>query len=55
MIEVLEGDGIPKSFVIIEFPSVAQLKAWYESPKYRPILKIRLRAAKSRLILIEGT
>ena len=52
--EVLEGDWVPKRFMIIEFPSVAQLKAWYESPEYRLLLEIRLRSAKSSLIMIEG-
>jgi uncharacterized protein (DUF1330 family) len=52
--EVLEGDWVPKRLVILEFPSVAQLKAWYESPEYRPLLEIRLRAAKSKMVLIEG-
>jgi uncharacterized protein (DUF1330 family) len=53
--EVLEGDWVPKRLVILEFPSVGQLKAWYNSPEYRPLLDIRLRSAKSSLILVEGT
>ncbi len=55
MMEVLEGDWVPKRLVILEFPSVAQLKAWYKSPEYKPLLEIRLRSAKSSLIMIEGT
>jgi uncharacterized protein (DUF1330 family) len=53
--EVLEGDWAPKRLVILEFPSLAQLKAWYRSPEYRPLLDIRLRSAKSSLIAVEGT
>ena len=53
-IEVLEGDWVPKRLVILEFPSIAQLKAWYESPEYQPLLKIKLRTAKSKMVLIEG-
>lgn len=53
--EVLEGDWTPKRLVILEFPSLAQLKAWYRSPEYRPLLDIRLRSAKSSLIAVEGT
>jgi len=34
--EVLEGDWIPKRLVILEFPSIAQLKAWYESRNIDP-------------------
>jgi uncharacterized protein (DUF1330 family) len=55
MTEVLEGDWVPKRMVILEFPSVAQLKAWYKSPEYKPLLEIRLRSAKSSLVMIEGT
>jgi len=54
LMEVLEGDWVPKRLVIIEFPDVARLKAWYDSPEYRPLLELRLRAAKSSLVLIEG-
>jgi uncharacterized protein (DUF1330 family) len=54
-IEVLEGDWVPKRLVILEFPSVAQLKAWYQSSEYQPLLKIRLRTAKSKMVLIEGS
>lgn len=53
--EVLEGEWVPKRLVILEFPSIAQLKAWYDSPEYRPLLEIRLRTAKSKMIMIEGT
>ena len=52
--EVLEGDWAPKRLVILEFPNIAQLKAWYDSPEYRPLLAIRLRTAKSKMVLIEG-
>jgi uncharacterized protein (DUF1330 family) len=52
--EVLEGEWVPKRLVILEFPSIAQLKAWYGSPEYRPLLEIRLRTAKSKMIMIEG-
>ncbi len=54
LMEVLEGDWSPKRLVIIEFPSVAQLKAWYNSPEYKPLLEIRKRSAKSSLVMVEG-
>jgi uncharacterized protein (DUF1330 family) len=52
--EVLEGGWVPKRLVILEFPSIGQLKAWYDSPEYRPLLEIRQRTAKSKMVLIEG-
>ena len=51
---VLEGDWLPSRAVIIEFPSVAQLKAWYDSPEYAPLKQIRIRTAKSRMVIVEG-
>jgi uncharacterized protein (DUF1330 family) len=52
--EVLEGDWAPKRFVILEFPDMARLKAWYDSPEYRPLREIRARTAKSSLFAVEG-
>ena len=51
---VLEGDWLPSRAVIIEFPSVDRLKAWYASPEYAPLKRIRERTAKSRMLIIEG-
>jgi uncharacterized protein (DUF1330 family) len=52
--EVLEGDWVPKRVVILEFPSMAQIKAWYASPEYQPALKIRQRTARGSLVATEG-
>jgi len=48
--EVLEGDWSPKRFVILEFPSLGRLKAWYQL-----LLEIRKRTARSSVIIVEGT
>ena len=52
--EVLEGDWMPKRLVILEFPDMARLKAWYHSPEYRPLLELRQRTATSTLVAVEG-
>lgn len=52
--EVLEGDWVPKRMVILEFADMAQLKAWYQSPEYRPLIELRQRTAKSTLVAVEG-
>lgn len=52
--ETLEGDWIPKRLVILEFPSVEQAKAWMESQEYAPAKRIRQKASKSNMIVIEG-
>jgi uncharacterized protein (DUF1330 family) len=54
LMEVLEGDWTPKRLVILEFPSVEKLKAWYNSPEYKPLLDIRVRSTKSSLVMVEG-
>ena len=51
---VLEGGWSPKRCVVLEFPSMAQLKAWYDSPAYVPLRAIRERSTKSNLEMVEG-
>jgi uncharacterized protein (DUF1330 family) len=52
--QVLEGSWQPKRCVVIEFPSMEQLKAWYDSPAYAPLIALRQRVAKSHLTAVEG-
>ena len=52
--EVLEGGGIAGRQVILEFPDMAHLKAFYESPEYAPLIALRQRASTIRLIAVEG-
>lgn len=53
-VEVVEGDRRPARMVVLEFPSLAQARAWYDSPEYRPVRAIRQRTAKSHALIIEG-
>ena len=52
--DTLEGGWSPKRLVIIEFPSVAQARAWADSPEYAPAKRLRLLAAISNLIVVDG-
>lgn len=52
--EALEGDVAVNRVVLLEFPSFAQAKAWYDSPEYRAALAIRQSCATGTLILVEG-
>ncbi|PUB12390.1 DUF1330 domain-containing protein [Yoonia sediminilitoris] len=56
-LEVLETSGTwaPDRLVIVEFPDMAALKAWYESPEYAPAREIRFRSAASTLVAMETT
>ena len=49
-----EGGWKPARLVVVEFPSMAQARKFYDSPEYAPALAIRLKAAKSRLVLADG-
>ena len=51
---VLEGSWQPTRLVILEFPDMAALKAFHDSPAYRPLIELRNRTAKSNLVAIEG-
>ncbi|MFE0800347.1 DUF1330 domain-containing protein [Streptomyces sp. NPDC058812] len=51
--EVVEGTW-PGSMVLIEFPSLAEARAWYDSPAYRAILSLRTDHIEGDLLLIEG-
>jgi uncharacterized protein (DUF1330 family) len=53
-VEVLEGDAGTTRQVILEFPDMAHLKAFYQSPEYTALIAIRQRASTGRLIAIEG-
>jgi uncharacterized protein (DUF1330 family) len=52
--EVLEGEAAGKRRVILEFPDMARLKAWYGSAAYRPLIALRQRTTRSMLLAIEG-
>ncbi|MER9296546.1 DUF1330 domain-containing protein [Mesorhizobium sp. M0621] len=53
--KVLEGDWEPHRLVIIEFPDMASLMGWYNSPEYARLIEIRKRCASTRIIALEGS
>ena len=52
--ESLEGDWNPERVVVLEFPSVAQARRWYDSEEYREPKALRIGAGRTKLILVEG-
>lgn len=54
-VTVLEGAGVPQRQVILEFPSMTQLRAFYDSPDYQRLVAIRQAASTGTLFAIEGT
>ena len=54
--EKLEGSRTtPDWFVIIEFPTSAAAKAWYDDPDYGPLIELRDTGSRSEITLVEGS
>ena len=56
--QLLEVDRRPPDrVVIIEFPNMAALNAWYTSPEYQPLIALRHAAVdmnKETLLMLDG-
>ena len=52
---ILDGTWHPDRVVIIEFPDMGALNAWYRSPEYQPLIALRRSAGIDVLIAIEGS
>jgi uncharacterized protein (DUF1330 family) len=52
--ERVEGDWRPQFPVLIEFPDLAQARAWYGSEEYRDLKALRLAATRGHAVLIDG-
>jgi len=50
----LEGEWSPERIVVLEFPSVEQANIWWNSEIYSKAKVIRQRAAKTKMIIVEG-
>lgn len=53
-VESLEGGWSPKRLAVVEFPSMEQAMKFYRSPEYAPLIKIRQKASKGKLVIVEG-
>ena len=51
--EQMEGSG-PDRHVVIEFPDVAAIKTFYNSPEYQEILPIALANSNRDFVIVEG-
>jgi len=52
--EILEGDYVPKRFVLLEFPSLARAKEWWSSAEYAAAKRLRQEIARTDMIVVEG-
>jgi uncharacterized protein (DUF1330 family) len=51
--EMLEGSA-PQGVLMLEFPTMADAKEWYDSPRYQEALQHRYKGARCRALLVEG-
>ncbi|MFI6491780.1 DUF1330 domain-containing protein [Streptomyces sp. NPDC050564] len=51
--EVVEGEW-PGDIIVVEFPDMDSLKAWYASPAYREILSLRKDHIEGNLLFVDG-
>ena len=51
--EVLEGEAHPRT-IVLKFQSMAQAKAFYDSPTYRQGRELRKDASEGCIIIVEG-
>ncbi|WP_085315969.1 DUF1330 domain-containing protein [Derxia lacustris] len=51
--EVLEGPA-PQRMAILQFPSMPQARAWYDSPQYKRARNVRGDAAAFSMVIVEG-
>ena len=52
--EVLEGSWNPRRLVVLEFENMERAKAWYASPEYADLKKLRQSASIGNLIFAGG-
>ena len=45
----------PKRLAVLEFPTLEEALKWYRSPEYAPLIKLRHKASRGRLVFVEGT
>jgi uncharacterized protein (DUF1330 family) len=54
VVEPLEGDWRPARLVVLEFPDMAALRAWYDSDEYRALAEVRRAHSRGSLVAVTG-
>jgi uncharacterized protein (DUF1330 family) len=52
--EVVEGSWTPARLVVVEFSSMEQLKRFYHSDEYAPLIELRNQSAHTDLTFADG-
>jgi uncharacterized protein (DUF1330 family) len=53
-VEPLEGGWQPKRLAVIEFASMKQALEFHRSEDYAPLMKLRQRASRGKVLIVEG-
>ncbi len=51
--QALEGEA-PDGVIVLEFPTMEEARAWYDSPGYQTALPHRLKSADYRAFIVDG-
>ena len=52
--EAVEGSWTPARLVVVEFPSMEQLKRFYHSDEYAPLIELRNQSARTDMTFAES-
>jgi uncharacterized protein (DUF1330 family) len=52
--QTLEGEWKPSRLVILEFPSMADARRWYDCEEYRGPKALRMKAGRTNVVMVEG-
>ena len=50
----MSGNWVPERVIVLEFPSMDQVKKWSTSPEYLSIAPFRQQSTRSRAIAVQG-
>lgn len=53
-VEAIQGDWLPKRFVVLEFDSLKAAKGYLDSAEYAALDDVRWRATKANIVVVEG-
>jgi uncharacterized protein (DUF1330 family) len=53
-VSLLEGDASPRRVVILEFPDMERLLAFYNSAEYQPLKALRQGCSTGNLVAVAG-
>ena len=53
-VDVILGDWAPKRIALVEFGSVAQARAWLNSPEYNALNEMREASSNISMVVVEG-